>query len=296
MILSRQTVCITNRCNLSCTYCWYETGLAEYPATTLTPDDYAAWFDACARIADLDAVFLTGGEPTLRDDFADVLRTCHDHFRDVVLLTNATTATADLADLLRAYGTTVHVSVDHVSADIADRVRGGTARTLHGISVLADASVPIQLTFILTARNHTDLRAVVDLARTHRFALEVNAVALPAMHPLSTTTLPAPVRADLAAQLTDAADLLSRPSYYARLKFYLQRGSVLPLSRCQAVADGIFIESDGAISLCGQRRAGADRLGQVRDDAPETVADAQRAAVAARAAGPCVSLDCLTVA
>jgi MoaA/NifB/PqqE/SkfB family radical SAM enzyme len=295
-MLGRQTLCVTNRCNLSCTYCWYETGLASYPDQMLPASRYADWFARCARTASLDLAFLTGGEPTLRADFDEVLEVAHRYFGHVVVMSNGTTLTGERCEVLRRFGTEVHVSVDHVSAATPDRVRGGTGRTLQGLRTLGDLAVPTQITFVVTARNHAELPAVVALCREAGFTLEVNAVALPPVHPLSIGSLPVEVRRGLADQLVAAGDLIGRPSYYARLRQYLVSGVVRPLSRCRAVAEGIFVEADGSVYLCGQRRNGLDRLGVVHTAEPHEILAAQRRATEHRPAGPCVSLDCLTIA
>jgi molybdenum cofactor biosynthesis enzyme MoaA len=139
VILSNQTLCLVNHCNLSCTYCWYETGLAQYPGSTLDVGDYAAWFARCRSIGPLTKAVLSGGEPTLRPDFAAVLELCRANFPQVVLITNGTTMTNQLCEALRAHDASVHVSIDHVSDQIADRVRGGTSRALRALQLLARA-------------------------------------------------------------------------------------------------------------------------------------------------------------
>jgi len=296
VIFARQSICAVNRCNLACTYCWYETGAAGYPNSTVPTAVLARWFDRCRAAGPLSVAYLTGGEPLLRTDFDELLLTAHDYFTQVVVLSNATTVTEETARRFAALGTRLHVSLDRVSPDLGDRVRGGTAATLRGLHHLAAAGVPTRVTMIVTTRNHTDLPVVVELCRRLRLGLEVNPVAVPEVHPLSLRTLAAGDRQALIDGLAEARDLLGRPSYYARVARYLRDGRLAPLGGCQAVATGVFIEADGAISLCGQRRHGLDNLGDVRSASLDDVLAAHRRAGAARVPGSCVSLDCLTVA
>lgn len=295
-MLATQTLSITNHCNLACTYCWYETGAAAYPQAIAAAGEYAAWFEQCARHEELNRIMLSGGEPTLRGDFAELLDVAHAYFRSVLLLTNGMSVgmNAALIDMLSTRGTFVHVSLDHVSSELSDRVRGGTRATLRGLDALHKAAIPTQVTFVMTSRNSGDLEHVITYCEDHNFDLEVNVVSVPSRHPLSVTTLSDDERGRLGALLTASAEILGRPSYYARVRDYLATGAVRPLTGCRAVANGVFIESDGAVFLCGQRRD--DCLGDIRTSSPESVVDMRTAALQRRSAGPCVSLDCLTVA
>lgn len=295
-MLGMQTLCLTNRCNLACTYCWYQTGLATYPQALLTARDYDEWFTTCGQIEPLEVAFLSGGEPTLRGDFVQILTTVHSHFPSVVVLSNGVDIEPELCAQLAERGTVVHISLDHVSSGIPDRVRGGTNRTLASLERLSALGVPMQVTYVMTARNHTDLALVVEYCRSRGIALEINVVAVPRMHPLAVPALPEDLRRQIVAVIEEAADLLKRPAYYAGLARYLVTGRLRPVSRCRAATSSVFIESDGAVFLCGQRRTGADALGRITAFDPASILAAHASAVRQRPAGPCVSLNCLTVA
>ncbi len=241
-------------------------------------------------------LILTGGEPMLREDLPELLRIGHSYFPEVLLLTNGLLLTRrpDFVGELSRMGTRVHVSLDHVSPSIDDRVRGGTKGALVGLNALAAAHVETQVTLVLTAKNYSDLPYVIGYCRQHDFDLEVNPVAVPPTHPLSLTTLGGAERDLLVAELRAAKQMLGRPEYYFRVIRYLQGSPIRPLTACRAVEAGVFIEADGNIQLCGQRRE--DVLGNIRTSAISEVVDRRNAVLQAHSAGPCVSLDCLTVA
>lgn len=291
-----QTFVIANRCNLACTYCWYETGAADYADEGLGVEAYRSWLVRCAAATSLRRAIVSGGEPTLREDFAELLDLFHLFFPEVVVLSNAVLLPrlGAVVEQFARLGTLVHVSLDHVSPSISDRIRGGTKQTLQGLNLLANAGVETQVTYILTAHNASDLPAVVDYCRKRRFSLEVNAVAVPDLHPLSLSRLRDDERLVLVEQLRGAADLLGRAEYYYRLGRFLSVGRISPLAACRAVESGVFIEASGRIQLCGQRAE--DVLGDIRTSTVDEILGVRARVLSGRAAGPCVSLDCLTVA
>lgn len=295
-MLATQTISLANRCNLACTYCWYETDAAAYPSRQLSAVNYAAWFEACAKVLTLENVYLTGGEPTLHAEFEDILCVAAAHFERAVLLTNGVSLgqRRDLLDAIKRFSVEVHVSLDHVSSGIDDRVRGGTRAVLRGIYSLAEAGVPTQVTMVLTARNATDLDPAIALCRENHLALEVNIVSLPSQHPLSVLSLSRDQREAAARAIREAEDLLGRTDYYAQVRSYLRTGRIMRLHHCRAATEGIFIQSDGEIVVCGQRLH--DRLGSILYGNPADILRNQEGALAVAPGGPCVSLDCLTVA
>ncbi|MCM0638963.1 radical SAM protein [Cellulomonas wangsupingiae] len=293
-MLSEQTFMIANGCNLSCTYCWYETGSASYVTESLSPGVYDRWLGRCVdRGVDLRQINITGGEPLLRADFCDLLAVASRRARNVSVFTNGLLLGGEILAALRAARCEVHVSIDHVSPGLGDRVRGGTAATLRGIEALATSGVEhAQLCMVVTSRNHREVTPVRELADRHRYALELIPVALPAHHPLSLMSLPEQDRGELAAELAGAG-ARERPGYYARFRRYLQTGTVDASARCRAAERGVFIDADGRIALCTQRTAVA--LGDVASSDPDDVLAAKERAAADRRPGSCVSLDCLVL-
>ena len=292
-MLSTQMVSLTNHCNLSCTYCWYETDASAYAKQQLSPSVYGAWFAKCEKVVALETIYLTGGEPTLHESVAEIIELANMYFRRIVLLTNGVSMarTAELRGLIVRSAVEVHISLDHVSSGLGDSVRGGTKATLLGIRRLAESGVPIQVTMVLTSKNAVDLPAVIAFCRELGLALEVNSVAVSDSHPLSVQSMSPSERENIAGIIRDAADLLGRHAYYSQVRGYLRSGSVTPLRRCRSAANGVFIESDGGVLICGHRRS--DVLGSIVDDSPLEILNRKSALLDEVPAGPCVTVDCL---
>ncbi|MFD7235994.1 radical SAM protein [Streptomyces syringium] len=293
-MLTEQTIMVASGCNLSCTYCWYEVGSSRYLDTTLSPEHYRCWFAACAAESRLSRISITGGEPLLRTDIRELVDVSSTYADHVALFTNGTLLTPDLAARLAAAGCEVHVSLDHVSDGIADKVRGGTRASLRSLDLLASAGVStVQVCVVMTSRNWQDVKHIAERVAERGFALELIPVGVPDTHPLSLMTLTPGEREQLRALIKRISVQLGRPLYYGRLGRYLASGGLPRIGSCHAGENGVFINTDGDIQLCAQRNATS--LGNVGSSTPAQVLAAKRAELASRPAGPCASLDCLVV-
>ncbi|MDX3235937.1 radical SAM protein [Streptomyces sp. ME03-5709C] len=294
-MLAEQTLMIANRCNLKCTYCWYETGSADYADALVTPGEYDAWLGECGRLAPVESVNFTGGEPLLREDFLDIFEVAKRHARSLAVFTNGLRLTAPIVETLAGADCEIHVSLDHVSEHIGDRVRGGTAATLRALDVLAEAGVGAraQVCVVVTSHNWRDLEAVVERVVAAGFRLELIPVAVPDVHPLSLLTLSDQERSELGELLVRRRALLGRPLYYRRLENWLATGVLKSVPTCAAADRGIFVDASGSVQVCAQRRKVS--LGNIKTDAPASVMARKAEEVARKRPGSCVSLDCLVV-
>ncbi|THV28347.1 radical SAM protein [Glycomyces paridis] len=294
-MLADQTFMIANSCNLSCTYCWYEVGSSSYAPTPVDAPVYDRWLERCrdAGIA-VERVNFTGGEPLLREDFPELLAAASRHAAGTAVFTNAVLVRDATAELLAASGTEVHVSIDHVSDHIGDRVRGGTKATLKGIARLLDNGVrDLQVCVVVTAKNHADLPEIVRFVRERGLALELMPVGVPETHPLSLRTIGPEATATLSALIEEQRDLLGREGYYRRMRRYLGTGQLSPTPGCAAAEQGVFVNADGEIWLCPQRDA--ESFGNIATADPAAVLERKAAAAAAKRPGSCVKLDCLVL-
>ena len=122
-------------------------------------------------------VTLLGGEVTTeRGDLADILRFSESRGVAVSINTNLVELAPVLPLLDSAALTNIVVSVDGLTAKTHDRIRGtGTfAKTTSSLEILAkhprvaDGSLTVDLTFVLTALNKTDVYALPQFAKRHR--------------------------------------------------------------------------------------------------------------------------------
>lgn len=110
-----------------------------------------------AQGPDTREIVLTGGEPTLRSDLADLVRRAAAGAARVVLETNATRIderkARDLADAGLALARVQLVAWGAAAADAITREPGGFAAAMRGLRALADAGIAIEITTPIVRRN-----------------------------------------------------------------------------------------------------------------------------------------------
>ncbi|WP_432971311.1 pyrroloquinoline quinone biosynthesis protein PqqE [Dactylosporangium sp. CA-233914] len=156
---------VTYRCPLQCAYCSNPVDLAAYRDELGT----SKWLDVLdqARAAGVLQVHLSGGEPLLRRDLADLVG----HAGRLGMYTNLVTSGIPLtADRLAAL---VGAGLDHLQLSIqdavparADRVAGGRfhERKLAVAALVRDAGIPLSVNVVLHAGNVARLTAIAELA------------------------------------------------------------------------------------------------------------------------------------
>jgi cyclic pyranopterin phosphate synthase len=130
-------VSVTDLCNLSCHYCNPVQGCAEKHPHKLSWEELDFLVDVAVNDLGVEAIRITGGEPTIRPGLVDWIRSIrrHDGLRDVAMTTNGILL-AQLAPELKAAGLDrVNVSLDSFDeAKFAQITRGGSLRRcLEGI-------------------------------------------------------------------------------------------------------------------------------------------------------------------
>ena len=157
-------------CNLACDYCCVVSGPRADPrrldsARIRTLVDQAA-------AASFERVFLTGGEPTLRPDLADLISYVTDRL-PLTVLTNAMLLNGPRWSRLRPLieerrPVAFQVSVDSATAERHDAHRGAGshARALAGIRTLVAAGAHVRLAASLPEAALVEIPALHDLAES----------------------------------------------------------------------------------------------------------------------------------
>lgn len=160
---------LTHRCNLRCAHCYVGGARHGGSAHELTTGHWHAIIDDITAAGCL-FLLLSGGEPLLRPDFADIYTHAKLSGLLVTVFTNGTLVTdavaalfADLPPLL------VEVSVYGATAAVYERVTGVAGsyrRATDGIDRLAAAGVRYSLKTILMTLNAEELTAMRIMADT----------------------------------------------------------------------------------------------------------------------------------
>lgn len=135
---------LTERCNLTCVYCYARPQRSrDYGTGKDLPFAVAKQALGEAKALGVKTVIVTGGEPLLHPRALDVLEEAKGHGFTVILLTNGLLVNNELARRLSACCDQVTVSLDSASSELHDlhRGRGTHARVTEAIGLLKAAGV-----------------------------------------------------------------------------------------------------------------------------------------------------------
>ena len=158
---------ITSRCNLRCIHCYIQ-GVPPKEEHELTYEEICRIFD---QIADEGCLWMliTGGEPLLRPDFADIYRYAKRKGFLITLFTNGTLLTPEIADLLQKEKPfRVEISLYGMTAatyEAVTGVPGSFARCMRGIDLLMERKLPLRLKTVAMTLNKHEVRDMQQYAK-----------------------------------------------------------------------------------------------------------------------------------
>ncbi len=164
-------VYLTGGCNLACRHCWiapsYQAnggtgGHLEYELLELAIKE--------GLPLGLKGVKLTGGEPLLHPEFVRIVDLLRENNLDLVVETNGTLLTADLAKYFKEKSTlrSISVSLDGASAEGHDAfrgVKGSFEKACQAIRYLVEQDIRPQVIMSLYKGNIDEIEALVTLAQ-----------------------------------------------------------------------------------------------------------------------------------
>lgn len=160
---------LTERCNLRCVHCYVNqpAGDDRIRQREMTLPEWQGVLD---QVVDVGTLWLlvTGGEPLLRPDFCDWYLYAKRKGLHIILFTNGTLLTPELADFLAEYPPwETEITLYGATAETYERVTGmpgSYARCRQGIDLLLERGLALNLkTMVLTLNVH-ELPAMQSLA------------------------------------------------------------------------------------------------------------------------------------
>ncbi len=155
----------TQRCNLRCGHCYLVAG--RQAAAELSFEEGRRLIDELAD-AGTRMLILTGGEPLLRRDLADLAAHASSRGLHVVLGTNGTLLTRERARLLQAAGVAgAGISLDSLRREEHDRFRGVPGAwegAVRGLRACVAEGLPVLLQTTVLPWNCHELEAMIEFA------------------------------------------------------------------------------------------------------------------------------------
>jgi radical SAM protein with 4Fe4S-binding SPASM domain len=162
------TLDLTYRCANDCRHCWLRIPPdAKEAAAELSAGEIRRIVDE-ARALGCREWAVSGGEPMLRPDFAEIFDYVTANSLRYTLNTNGTLITPKIARLLRRKGTTL-VALYGATAGVHDAVtrRPGSFEALaRGVAYLREAGAPFTVQIVPVRTNIAGYEAMIDLARS----------------------------------------------------------------------------------------------------------------------------------
>jgi heme b synthase len=157
---------LTGSCNLKCVHC-RASAVEERDPNELSTDEIKNTIDNIASFAS-PILILTGGEPLVRGDVYEIAKYATEKGFRVVVGTNATLITPEVArKLLDAGVRRISVSIDASTPGAHDKFRGlpgAFEESITGAKAAQAEGLDFQVNTTVTKRNVDDLQAIHDLA------------------------------------------------------------------------------------------------------------------------------------
>jgi radical SAM protein with 4Fe4S-binding SPASM domain len=176
---------LTHRCNLACVHCYVNLPAADRAAQRreMSAAQIRRVVDELVELGTL-SLTLTGGEPLLRPDFAEIYSDIHDRGILVTVYTNATLITERILSLFEARPPAgVDITQYGFSAATYDAVTdagdGQYARFRRGLERLRAAGVKVSLKTIAMRKNAAEVPAIREFARALGVDFRLDAVISP---------------------------------------------------------------------------------------------------------------------
>jgi radical SAM protein with 4Fe4S-binding SPASM domain len=178
---------LTHRCNLRCTHC-YLAGPSPDRKNSGRELDTRQWRAVIDEITQAGCLYLllTGGEPLLREDFADIYRCARTSGLLVTVFTNGTLISPNILELFREFPPrAVEITLYGATAGTYEAitgVKGSYQRCLEGIRGLKDHGVNVRLKTILMGLNRHEFHAIEGMAREWGLRFRFDAALFPRLN------------------------------------------------------------------------------------------------------------------
>ena len=247
---------LTHRCNLHCVHCYLggrSSRASEHQELTT-----AQWLSILDQAMEAGCLYLliTGGEPTLRRDFAAIYRHAKQLGLLVTVFTNGTSISDEVIDLFADLPPRqVEISLYGATAETYERitgVRGSFERCMAGIRRLLDAHLHVGLKTILMTLNRHELCAIEQMAEDLGVKFRFDAAIFPCFNGDRTPVeLRVPAREAVAMEMADGERLRKWRDFFHR------QSAIAPaqtLYQCGAGTMAFHVDPFGNLRPCSMVR------------------------------------------
>ncbi|GAB4140690.1 MAG: GTP 3',8-cyclase MoaA [Cyanobacteria bacterium J069] len=275
-------ISLTDRCNLRCVYCMPVNMTFRPRAELLQDEELYQLLPIFAKLLGFNKFRLTGGEPTLRENIVEIVRTIADlpDVPEVAMTTNGILLDRLAAPLAAAGLRRVNISIDTLNPEKFQQITrwGKLDDVWRGMRAAADAGLRVKLNAVVV-RGFNDQQDVVDLARlTYEFPWQVRFIEMMPFGEVSgfqqqNTVSEAELLSIIGDQL-QPPELLHQGMLDGEARLYQLPGAVGTLGFISSVTQPFCagcnrarLTADGRLRLCLLREKELDLLTPLRQGA-----------------------------
>ncbi|MFC1884499.1 radical SAM/SPASM domain-containing protein [Thermodesulfobacteriota bacterium] len=246
---------LTRKCNVFCKHCISDAKAAS-TENELSTEIIMSIMDELVSLG-FNELYLTGGEPSLRPDYIDILEYAKKRFQYLAAATNGYKLSEEYFEKSSSLGLNhLNISLDHHRPDMHDGLRGlkGSFReAIISIKRLLEADVPVHISTAITNHNCRDLESIVNFVKS----MGIKAIVFNWIIPLGRAEFNIdylPEKSEYPSIITEIKRLYR--IYELEKKFprilyrrYITNGQT-PLEMCPGGRTSFFITSSGKVSPC----------------------------------------------
>ncbi|MCJ7581445.1 MAG: GTP 3',8-cyclase MoaA [Candidatus Aminicenantes bacterium] len=163
-------ISVTQRCNLSCTYCHHEG--ESNPGAELSPKQIRESVEVFSEMG-IRKVKITGGEPLVRNDILEIVENISsiDGIEEVSMTTNGLLLEKLAASLKRAGLSRINIGCDSLSSVLPKNIQ----KIKKGLAAVREASLePIKINMVvLKGINNEEIEKMIDFAQDNHVILQL---------------------------------------------------------------------------------------------------------------------------
>jgi len=256
---------VTSVCNLNCAHCREKKTLSN-PKNDLTEKECKNAIDQITAF-NTHTLSLAGGEPLLGKHIWKILKYARGKFKRLVLSTNGTLITNEVADKLALYLTNVQISVDGPTAEVHDYIRGKGSfdKTMRAIQSIKKVGLQVDIRMTICRETMDHVRAFIDLAKMLELSGAYMRRLIPSgngkggkVNPLSSMELKS-VLGDAIAYGKSIGTHVASADYFCQITFNetarlkaekTQKLGGSVIGGCAIGVNSFYLMQDGTISYC----------------------------------------------
>lgn len=246
------SIAMTHRCHLRCVHCYL--GSERHASPESGEQDTAFWRSVIDQIAEAGCLnlLITGGEPLLRSDFAELYSQAAQRGMLVTVFTNGTLIDERTVDLFdQVSPELVEVTLYGATAQVYEQVTGVVGsyrRCLDNVEALLARGIRVGLKTMVLRENRHEIQAMRKMASERGLSFRIDAALFPCRDGC-TAPLEHRIPADdaVALEMEDLKLLRDTATYFQR-----RRGETATdrLFTCMAAVTSFHVDPQGTLLPC----------------------------------------------